>query len=55
MTVLDGDTDGDQLLDPDEDWRFRCVGPNDLAGTSRAAVRASQGVLTVGDVAVPNR
>ena len=55
VTFLDGDTDGDQLLDPDEEWRFRCVGPNDLAGTSRAAVRASQGVLTVGDVAVPNR
>ena len=53
VTFLDGDPNGDQLLDGDEEWRYRCAGPTDRVPTSRAVVRASHGGLTVGDVAVP--
>jgi hypothetical protein len=52
VTFVDGDPDGDQLLDADEEWRYRCTGPAEVR-TARAVITASQDGISVGDVAVP--
>jgi len=52
VTFVDGDPDGDQLLDTGEEWRYRCTGSVDGAGTSPAVVNASRDGVSVGDVAV---
>ncbi len=55
VVLVDGDTDGDDLLDAGEEWRYRCRGPSQDAITTRAVVRADRAGVSVGDVAVVGR
>ena len=52
VVFADGDTNGDDLLDPSEEWRFRCRGPAADALATPAVVRAVRSGVPVGDVAV---
>jgi hypothetical protein len=52
VLFVDGDTNRDTLLDPGEEWRYRCGGPSETVMTSRAVVRAIDAGVSVGDVAV---
>ncbi len=52
VELVDGDGNGDDLLDADEEWRYRCRGPAEHVLATRAVVRAVQAGVSVGDVAV---
>ena len=52
IELVDGDANGDGLLDAGEEWHYRCRNPEESVLATRALVRAVQAGVSVGDVAV---
>ncbi len=52
VELVDGDGNGDELLDAGEEWHYRCRNPEENVLATRAVVRAVQAGVSVGDVAV---